>query len=112
MPASFPTRARMARSCLGIGTVRAVNNATEQRRFYRPKEVANMSGLSRSALQSALERGEIRAQRWGTRVLIPADEVERWLAAFCSYEPRRRQISKHLRKVVAPRRPRGGGAAA
>jgi excisionase family DNA binding protein len=48
---------------------------------YRPKELAEMVGLSAKAIYRAIERGELRAARVanGSRLLITVDAAESWL---------------------------------
>lgn len=49
---------------------------------YRPAELAGLVGLSCKAIYRAIERGELRAARVaaGSRLLIPVEEAEAWLA--------------------------------
>lgn len=56
--------------------------STERRLAYRPAELAAMVGLSAKAIYRAVERGELEAARvaYGTRLLIPTEAAEAWLA--------------------------------
>ena len=47
------------------------------RRLYRPKEVAEVAGLSRPEVYALIQRGLLQAVRIGAAVRIPASELER-----------------------------------
>lgn len=49
------------------------------RRYVRPADVVNASGLSKSTIMQALWSGELEAIRKGKAWLIPVDAVDRWL---------------------------------
>ena len=53
-----------------------------ERLAYRPVELAAMVGLSTKAIYRAVERGELAAAKVanGTRLLIPAEAADDWLA--------------------------------
>jgi excisionase family DNA binding protein len=63
----------------GNGVTEKVPN---RRLAYRPAELAAMVGLSTKAIYRAVERGELEAAKVanGTRLLIPAEAAEAWLA--------------------------------
>lgn len=61
-------------------------------RHWRVKALAGETGLCREAVRLAVERGELKAVRYGRAILIPEDEARRWIASFREYEPRARQI--------------------
>ena|SRR5437867_2474366 len=46
--------------------------------YYTTTEAAQMLGLSRSAVQNAVRRGALEAERLPRRTLIPAAEIERY----------------------------------
>jgi excisionase family DNA binding protein len=51
-------------------------------RYLKVPEAAQLLGISDKATWQRLYRGEIPYRRWGRRVLIPLDELERFLAAL------------------------------
>lgn len=52
-------------------------NESINRLFYSGKELSDFTGLSRTAISQAIRNGRIAATRVGSRILIPASEVER-----------------------------------
>lgn len=52
---------------------------TQQRAGYSPVEFASIMSLSKSAVYTAVERGDVRAVRIGSRLVIPVTEVDRLL---------------------------------
>lgn len=50
-----------------------------ERRYFRPKDAARISGLSRSTIFAALWSGELQAFRRGRSWLIPAENLDRWI---------------------------------
>ena len=50
-------------------------------------EFAKLVGLSRNAAYEAIERGEVRAIRFGKRIVVPTLQLRRMLG-FEDYEPR------------------------
>ena len=42
------------------------------------KEAARILGLSLSTVDRAIKRGDIKTKKYGTRVLVPASEIERF----------------------------------
>ena len=42
------------------------------------KEVARLLGLSLSTVDRAIGRGDLKAKKYGSRVLVPVAEVERF----------------------------------
>lgn len=56
---------------------------------YTYDEAAAATGAGRRALQDAVRDGNLVASYVGTKPLIPADELERWLKSL-PHEPQRR----------------------
>jgi excisionase family DNA binding protein len=51
------------------------------RRGLRPREIARQLGVTPSVVYEAFYRGEFkRVWRFGRAIVIPAEEVDRWLA--------------------------------
>lgn len=50
-----------------------------ERLCFSPADAAKMLGIGRSTLFDLLARGEIRARKLGTRTLIPAAELQRYV---------------------------------
>src|SRR5918911_4385264 len=46
--------------------------------YYTTAEAAEMLGLSQPAMQNAVRRGALRAEKIARRILIPEAEVERY----------------------------------
>ena len=46
--------------------------------YYTTAEAAKELGLSQAAMQNAVRRGALRAEKIARRILIPAAEVERY----------------------------------
>ena len=46
--------------------------------YYTTAEAAQKLGLSQTAMQNAVRRGALRAEKIARRILIPAAEVERY----------------------------------
>ena len=53
-----------------------------QNKYLSVPEAAEVLGISPKAAWQRLYRGELPYRRWGRRVLIPAQELERFLAAL------------------------------
>ena len=49
---------------------------------YAPNDAAKVLGIGRSTLFSLLARGELSARKLGTRTLITAAELERYLTGL------------------------------
>jgi excisionase family DNA binding protein len=49
---------------------------------YSPNDAAKVLGIGRSTLFNLLAHGQIAARKLGTRTLIPAAELERYLASL------------------------------
>ena len=49
----------------------------EKQLTYTPAQVAAITGLSEPAIRARIFRGQLPAIRWGRRVLIPREAVER-----------------------------------
>jgi excisionase family DNA binding protein len=48
--------------------------------FLRPAEAAAMAGLSTRAIYRAIQRGELRAVRLCSRLRIPREDFDEWVA--------------------------------
>lgn len=48
--------------------------------FLRPVEAADLAGLSTRAIYRAIQRGELRAVRLCSRLRIPRDDFDEWIA--------------------------------
>jgi excisionase family DNA binding protein len=48
--------------------------------FLRPAEAAELAGLSTRAIYRAIQRGELRATRLCSRLRIPHDAFDEWVA--------------------------------
>lgn len=48
--------------------------------FLRPAEAAKLAGLSTRAIYRAIQRGELRAVRLCSRLRIPRDGFDEWIA--------------------------------
>jgi excisionase family DNA binding protein len=55
---------------------------------YSVKEAAVVLGVGNTKLWEEINAGHLRARRLGARVLIPAAEIEAWLAALPEHKPR------------------------
>jgi excisionase family DNA binding protein len=51
-------------------------------KYLKVPEAATFLGISEKAAWQRLYRGELPHKRWGRRVLIPMDELEKFLAAL------------------------------
>jgi excisionase family DNA binding protein len=57
-----------------------MNNIVPVRQIALPrKEAARALSLSVRTLDRAIKRGDLRAKKYGTRVLIPSAEIDRYL---------------------------------
>ena len=57
--------------------------------FLRPAEAATLAGLSTRAIYRAIQRGELRAVRLCSRLRIPREDFDDWVArAAVRVEPR------------------------
>lgn len=54
---------------------------------YSKAEAAKLLGLHENSVSNAIRRGELRAVRLGTRVLIPRGELERLLGEAIKENP-------------------------
>jgi excisionase family DNA binding protein len=52
---------------------------SDQRLALNPAEAADALGLSRNTIYRLIYRGELRARKAGTRVLIPRKSLEEYL---------------------------------
>ena len=72
--------------------------------FLRPAEAAALAGLSTRAIYRAIQRGELRAVRLCSRLRIPRDGFDEWIAraAVC--------VEAHVIEVRAVPTVRGASA--
>ena len=49
--------------------------------FLRPREAAALAGLSTRAIYGAINRGELRAVRLCSRLRIPREAFDAWVAS-------------------------------
>jgi excisionase family DNA binding protein len=49
--------------------------------FLRPREAAALAGLSTRAIYRAIDRGDLRAVRLCSRLRIPREAFEAWIAS-------------------------------
>jgi excisionase family DNA binding protein len=49
--------------------------------FLRPREAAALAGLSTRAIYRAIDRGELRAVRLCSRLRIPREAFDAWIAS-------------------------------
>lgn len=54
--------------------------------YLKMPEAVEYSGLSRTALYSALKQGALSARKAGRRTLIPLAELDAYLASLPSYQ--------------------------
>lgn len=52
---------------------------TDARRYVRPIEVVQITGLSKSAVMAALWSGELEGYQKGRAWVIPVEAVDRWI---------------------------------
>lgn len=51
-------------------------------KYLKVAEAAPILGITQKAVRQRIARGELPYRRWGRRVLIPAYELERFLASL------------------------------
>ncbi len=49
------------------------------RLYWRPRDIVEQTGLSKSTVMAALYAGELEGHRVGRAWLIPHDALERWI---------------------------------
>lgn len=49
------------------------------RRYYRPREVASVTGVAPATVFAALYAGELEGYRLGRAWLVPVDAVDTWV---------------------------------
>ena len=65
--------------------------------YLSPTEVAKLLGISRTHVWRKIQSGEIRAEKIGTRYIVPADQFKN----TGNSEPvREEEISKAVKRVV------------
>ena len=52
-----------------------MTQSTIEKLYYSPQEAAEVLSLSRPHLYRLVKRGDIKAVKFGARVLIPRDEI-------------------------------------
>ena len=78
--------------------------------FLRPAEAATLAGLSTRAIYRAIQRGELRAVRLCSRLRIPREGFEDWVArAAVRVEPRGRGARRAGPARQLPQAPRRRG---
>lgn len=50
-----------------------------ERRYFRPREVAELTGLAISTIFAALYSGDLEGYRLGRAWLVPVGAVDRWI---------------------------------
>ena len=50
-----------------------------ERLAYSIKEVADAAGCGRDKVYDAIRNGRLRAHKWGSRTIVPADEARRFI---------------------------------
>jgi excisionase family DNA binding protein len=53
----------------------------------RRKEAAKLLGISVTTLDRAIARGDLKAKRYGSRLLLPMSELERFLGGLPERAP-------------------------
>jgi excisionase family DNA binding protein len=54
----------------------------KMKKYLKIPEAAQLLGISDKAAWQRLYRGELPYRRWGRRVLIPVEELEKFIAAL------------------------------
>ena len=49
---------------------------------YSPAEAFRVLGICRTSGYEEIRRGKIRTKKFGRRTLIPAEELQKWLASL------------------------------
>jgi excisionase family DNA binding protein len=65
----------------------SAEKAAPQRRGTSPEALAKQLGVSPASVLRGVHRGEVRAVRFGKRLIIPADEGDRILALAILKDP-------------------------
>ena len=55
---------------------------TKFKRIYTRQNAAVLMGVSVRVLQTAIDKGHIKALRFGSRILVPGSEVQRFFRAL------------------------------
>lgn len=72
--------------------------------LYNKEQAANQLGVSTGSLQILIDRGDVRVRRWGSRVLIPREELERVAKKeFAELWPEKGPDGKTRRRIVYER---------
>lgn len=65
-----------------------MNGPTPERKLsYTAKQVAQMTGLSRSTIYELIASGDLQAVQVGRRVLVRAESLEAWFSRLPDHEP-------------------------
>lgn len=64
-------------------------------------EVAELKGVSRSAIYKAIEQGRLKSQRTLGRVTLSSDEVARWQPSSSTGWPKGRRVSEDAKAKIS-----------
>ena len=59
-----------------------------ERRFYRVRQITEITGLSKGHVYQALKQGQLKGLKLDGVLLIPAESFEAWLGTAVPYQPR------------------------
>lgn len=59
-----------------------MSQQSPQRTAYSVAEAAVLAGVGRDQVYSAIREGLLDARKWGRRTIIPASELQRFLASL------------------------------
>ena len=81
-------------------------NTAAERLAYTVREAAAALGVGRDAVYNAINRGELRAVRFGGTTLVPRVELERLLGIERAREPVAvAEVLQELAQILADRQP-------
>jgi len=63
---------------------------TRQPRFYRVRQITEMTGISKGKVFQALRSGRLQGLKLDGVLLIPAESLDAWLAQAVPYQSRNR----------------------
>lgn len=61
---------------------------TQAQRFYRVRQIMEMTGISKGKVFQALRSGRLKGLKLDGVLLIPAESLDAWLAQAVPYRPR------------------------